>query len=154
MNEREKRTQDVDSVGHLVQLLGADIGAVGKAEVNKAPFPYQVAVRERLVVVRLELERPANVRPAKRARLPLLLCTVRRIHIADIRKMHYRRTSLLFQAFFFPLKVEIQPGTCGNEQQRRDGCEDLPHIGFSVHTTKRSSVPRTPTAALFLLMSS
>jgi len=58
---------------HLVQLFWAYIRAVGKAEVNEAPFSEQVLVRELLSVMGRHFKWPTDVRASDGTRFHLLL---------------------------------------------------------------------------------
>lgn len=58
------RTKDVDNVRHLVQLLRADIRAVGEAKVHERPLTEEILLSELLAVLVDEVEGPANQRLA------------------------------------------------------------------------------------------
>lgn len=58
------RLDAIDHAGHLIQLLGADVGTVGEAEVDEAVLALEVLLGEILALVRLEVEGPADERLA------------------------------------------------------------------------------------------
>lgn len=74
IREREGRTEFVDGGAHLVELFGADVGAIGEAEVDEGPFSEQVLVGEGLALVRGEGEGPADLGAADGLVLALLAC--------------------------------------------------------------------------------
>lgn len=68
------RTEFVHGRAHLVQLLGADVRAIRETKVDEIPFSEQVLVREGLVLVRAETERPADMRSSDLLVGELFLC--------------------------------------------------------------------------------
>ena len=65
---------------HLVELLGADVGALGEAEIDQHPLPVQVGRCHLPPIGVLELPRPSEVGLSRRA-LPVGLA--QRSQIAD-----------------------------------------------------------------------
>ena len=74
---------------HLVELVGADVGALGEAEIQQHPPPVQVGAAHRLAVGIEERERPAEVGPARRPlprELPLVLVLVEPVQPGERRR--------------------------------------------------------------------
>ena len=74
---------------HLVELVGADVGALGEAKVQQHPPPVQVGAAHRLAVGIEERERPAEVGPARRPlprELPLVLVLVEPVQPGERRR--------------------------------------------------------------------
>lgn len=152
---------------HLVELVGADVGALGEAEIQQHPPPVQVGAAHRLAVGIEERERPAEVGPARRPlprELPLVLVLVEPVQpgerrrrrapgdraaqpLADCRERLHFRWRLGAQRSCSSFAAHVRHCRGRNREARRSPQHCASAIAAASWTTRRSRsrvAPRQP----------